>query len=505
MDTSLMSDVFAHIITFLVFCATIVFAVRFLHRQYQLPPGPWGLPFVGCLFHLGKRPEKTFNDWVKVYGNLFSVRLGTELVVILNSQQAIKDAYIKNASTFSARPSNTVNARLSNRKGLIDAPWPDWKSVRTLSTKILQDLGISRTSTEQRIYEESEYLLNALRQLNGVPTDVSHVLMNAVSNIMCSIVFGRRFDYDDQDFKDLLLSNHVVMTKLQGSALLTFIPILWYAPMPFKKELHHHYKKLVDDVKTIIKKFRHASKNKPLSESFVNAYMTREEEYRNSKPESKYIKQHFLGDQEHLHMTVVNLFAAGTHTTAIGLLWTILFLCLNQDIQERCFNEIKDNIGLENAPSYSDKQKLPYIEAVIMEVHRRASIVPLGLLHAVSDDVEVYGYTIPKGTMVMSNLWAVHKDEKNWERPEEFDPSRFLDGHDEIVNSERILPFSIGPRDCVGSQLAKIEFFLFLTRLLQVFKFQLPDDVRPSLDGNPGLVNTPDDFKVIASIRKQKG
>ncbi|XP_070569292.1 cytochrome P450 2U1-like [Ptychodera flava] len=499
MDTS---DTFVHIITFFVFCLTVALSVRFLRQHDRLPPGPWGLPFVGCIFHLDKRPEKTFNDWAKVYGDLFSVRLGTELVVILNSQQAIKDAYVKNASNFSARPSNTVTARLSNRKGLADAPWPDWKNIRSLSIKILQDLGMARNSTEQRIYEESEYLLNALRQLNGVPTDVSHILMNAVSNIMCSMVFGRRFDYDDQDFKDLLLSNHIVMTKLQGSAPLTFIPILWYIPMPFKKELHHHYKKRKDYVKTIIKKFRFARKSNPLPESFVSAYMSREEEYRNSKPGSKHFLQHFLGDPEHLPMIVLNLFAAGTHTTAIGLLWTILFLCLNQDIQERCFNEIKDNIGLENAPSYSDKQKLPYIEAVIMEVHRRASIVPLGLLHAVSDDVQVYGYTIPKGTMVMANLWAVHMNEKNWERPEEFDPSRFLDDNGEIVNSERILPFSIGPRDCVGSQLAKVEFFIFLTRLLQVFKFQLPDDVHPSLEGNPGLVNAPDDFKIIASLRQ---
>ncbi|XP_070567861.1 cytochrome P450 2U1-like [Ptychodera flava] len=435
MDTSDMSDVLAHTITFLVFCATIAFAVRFLHRQYRLPPGPLGLPFVGCLFHLGKRPEKTFNDWAKLYGDLFSVRLGSELVVILNSQQAIKDAYVKNASKFSARPSYSVNARVSNRKGLISAPWPDWKRIRTLSMKILQDLGFARTSTEQRIYEESEYLLNAMRQLDGVPTDVSHVLMNAVSNILCSMLFGRRFDYDDQEFKNLLLSNHMIMTKVQGSALLTFIPILWYAPLTVKKELHHHYKKLLDYVDTTIKKIGHERINIPSFESFVSAYMTREEEYRNSEPGNKHTMQHFLRDPEHLLMTVAGIFAAGTHTTATGLLWTILFLCLNQDVQERCFNEIKDNIGLDNAPSYNDKQKLPYIEAVIMEVHRRANIVPLGLLHAVSDDIIFYGYTIPKGTMVMSNLWAVHMDKENWERPEEFNPSRFLDDNGEIVNS----------------------------------------------------------------------
>ncbi|XP_070569293.1 cytochrome P450 2U1-like [Ptychodera flava] len=192
---------------------------------------------------------------------------------------------------------------------------------------------MARHSTEQRIYEESEYLLNALRQLNGVPTDVSHVLMNAVSNIMCSMVFGRRFDYDDKDFKDLLLSNHMVMTKLQASALLTFIPILWYAPMPFKRELRHHFEKIIDYAKREISKFRHSTKNEPLPESFISAYIRREDEYRKSKSEGKESVQHFLEDPEHLQWTVVNLFTAGTHTTAISLSWVLLFLCLNQDVQ----------------------------------------------------------------------------------------------------------------------------------------------------------------------------
>ncbi|XP_070567864.1 cytochrome P450 2U1-like [Ptychodera flava] len=341
---------------------------------------------------------------------------------------------------------------------------------------------------EQRIREEVVHLVKNLRALNGGPTDVSQLIMNAVSNVTCHMLFGKRYDYEDKNFRNLLQSCHRMMTGLQSSAMLTYIPILWYSPMPFKNELRHHYQKVIDYTKRVVEECRLAESDEFLPTSFVDAYLEWERDHENTKCEGVENSKRFLGEPEHLSVTVLNLFTTGTTITATSIVWTLLFLCQNQDVQERCFNEIKDNIGLEVAPAYHDMRRLPYIEAVTMEVHRRASLMPLGLPHAVSDDVEVYGYTIPKGTMVMSNLWAVHMDEKNWERPEKFDPSRFLDDN--------------GPRDCIASQFAEMEFFLMLSRLVQVFKFKLPDDdLVPSADGNPGLINAPDNFKIICASR----
>ena len=87
---------------------------------------------------------------------------------------------------------------------------------------------------------------------------------------------------------------------------------------------------------------------------------------------------------------------------------------------------------------------MPYVEATIMEIQRVADIVPLGIPHSVLEDVEFRGYTIPKGTTVMSNLYAVHNDERIWDQPDVFKPSRFLDDDGRVLRREELIPFGIG-------------------------------------------------------------
>lgn len=96
------------------------------------------------------------------------------------------------------------------------------------------------------------------------------------------------------------------------------------------------------------------------------------------------------------------------------------------------------------APTLEDKQRMPYIEAVLHEILRFCNIVPLGIFRATSQDAKVNGYTIPKGTMVITNLYSVHFDEKYWNDPGVFSPERFLDSSGNFVRREAFLPFSLG-------------------------------------------------------------
>lgn len=96
------------------------------------------------------------------------------------------------------------------------------------------------------------------------------------------------------------------------------------------------------------------------------------------------------------------------------------------------------------APTLEDKQRMPYVEAVLHEVLRFCNIVPLGIFRATSQDAHVNGYTIPKGTMVITNLYSVHFDEKYWNDPGVFLPDRFLDSNGNFVRREAFLPFSLG-------------------------------------------------------------
>ncbi|KAK2169207.1 hypothetical protein LSH36_12g36072 [Paralvinella palmiformis] len=119
-----------------------------------------------------------------------------------------------------------------------------------------------------------------------------------------------------------------------------------------------------------------------------------------------------------------------------------------------------------------DRKKLPFTEASILEIQRLADIVPLGIPHAVTEDVQFRGYFIPKDTLVLSNMYSVHMNPELWPEPEKFKPERFLQRGMKVEKKE-LIPFSVGKRVCLGESLARAELFLSLSsdlRLIILFQ-----------------------------------
>ncbi|XP_065738859.1 vitamin D 25-hydroxylase isoform X2 [Phocoena phocoena] len=163
--------------------------------------------------------------------------------------------------------------------------------------------------------------------------------------------------------------------------------------------------------------------------------------------------------------------------------------------------EIDLIIGPSGTPSWDDKCKMPYTEAVLHEVLRFCNIVPLGIFHATSEDAVVRGYSIPKGTTVITNLYSVHFDEKYWRDPEVFYPDRFLDSSGYFAKKEALVPFSLGRRHCLGEQLARMEMFLFFTTLLQRFHLHFPHELVPNLKPRLGMTLQPQPYLICTERR----
>ena len=138
-----------------------------------------------------------------------------------------------------------------------------------------------------------------------------------------------------------------------------------------------------------------------------------------------------------------DMFISSTETTLTSLKWIILYLAQYQDVQDKVRKEIVDVLQ-EKTLEMSDVPKLPYTQAVLTEVSRIRTIIPLGFPHLADEDVYVDGVKIDKGQMIMPLLWAIHMDPEVWDRPEEFRPERFLDDEKKFVSSELILPFQSG-------------------------------------------------------------
>ncbi|KAL3053724.1 hypothetical protein OYC64_006114 [Pagothenia borchgrevinki] len=231
---------------------------------------------------------------------------------------------------------------------------------------------------------------------------------------------------------------------------------------------------------------------------FVDAFLTR----KLSLEEAGDKDSHY--NDENLAYSVINLFAAGTDTTANTLQWSLLFMAKYPQFQDKVQEELSRVIGSRQARA-EDRKNLPYTDAVIHETQRLANIVPMAVLHRTSQDVTFQGYFIKEGTCVLPLLTSVLYDESEWETPHTFNPSHFLDKEGEFIRRDASMPFSAGRRMCPGESLARMELFLFFTFLLVRFRFTPPPGVtEDELDLTPvvGFILTPSPHELCAVSRQ---
>ena len=201
-----------------------------------------------------------------------------------------------------------------------------------------------------------------------------------------------------------------------------------------------------------------------------------------------------------LTQVMTDMFSAGEETVKTCLMWSFVYLLRHPEVMKRVQEELDAVVGRLRMPSIDDQQHLPYTEATICEVLRRSSLVPLGTFHATSKTTTLGGYTIPENTTVIPLLYACHMDPKQWDNPEGFDPTRFIDSEGGIKKPAQFMPFSVGRRMCLGQVLAKWELFLFFTSILHVFDVTLPEgEPMPSMDGELTTTYSPKPFKVRLS------
>ncbi|XP_072043211.1 cytochrome P450 2U1-like [Amphiura filiformis] len=164
-------------------------------------------------------------------------------------------------------------------------------------------------------------------------------------------------------------------------------------------------------------------------------------------------------------------------------------------IQDRIHQELDAVVGRNRLPRLADEKDLPYTCATLLEAQRMGSVVAFGSPHVCGEDTTLGPYAIPKGTVVVANLWAIHYDPDLWPNPDEFNPERFLDEDGVLQKNEELIPFSTGLRMCPGEHLAKMELYIFFTHLLHQFTIKKPANTPPlSLKGLNYFAHRPGPF-----------
>ncbi|OAD52306.1 Cytochrome P450 18a1 [Eufriesea mexicana] len=486
--------------TFLVFLGVLLVArcLQWLRYVRSLPPGPWGVPVFGYLPFLKGDVHLQYGELAKKYGPMFSARLGTQLVVVLSDHRTIRDTFRR--EEFTGRP-HTEFINILGGYGIINTEGAMWKDQRKFLHDKLRGFGMTymgggKKIMESRIMREVKTFLRGLASEQGTPTDVSASLGMSISNVICSIIMGVRFQHGDDRFKrfmDLIEEGF----KLFGSmAAVNFIPVMRYLPclQKVRNKISENRAEMADFFQEAVDQHR-ATFDESTVRDLVDAYLL---EIEKAKGEGR-AKMLFEGKNHDRQMQQIlgDLFSAGMETVKTTLEWAMILMLHHPDAATAVQEELDQVVGKSRMPALEDLPFLPITEATILEVLRRSSIVPLGTTHATTRDVTLHGYTIPAGSQVVPLLHAVHMDPELWEEPEEFRPSRFLSAEGKVQKPEYFMPFGVGRRMCLGDVLARMELFLFFSSLMHTFELRSPQGSSlPSLRGNAGVTVTPDPFDV---------
>lgn len=499
---SQLSSVWSNITILGVFLTVFTLLVDFMKRRRtwsRYPPGPASLPFVGTMLSVDfHNPPHSFGQLQKKFGNIFSLQNCWTNVVVLNGYKAVKEALVHKSEDFADRPSFPIYEHMGygeNSEGIVVAKYGHvWKEQRRFALSTLRNFGMGKKSLEERVVEEAGFLCSEIKSKEGKSFDIHVLLNNAICNMICSIVFGDRFDYGDETFHKLsqLLQNSLNEETGFLPQLLNVVPALVRIP-GVPQKVFRAQKEFMDFIDVVIEK--HMKTLDPAYTRDLTDVFLKEMEKGKTAEENGF-------HHSNLRLVAIDLFTAGSETTSTTLRWGLLYMLLHPEIQSKVQAEIDKVIGRERPPSMKDQANMPYTNAVVHEVQRIGDIVPLAIPHRTYRDTEVQGFFIPKGTTVIANLSSVLKDETVWEKPNEFYPEHFLNADGQFVKPEAFLPFSAGRRACLGEQLARMELFLFFITLLQKFTFVLPEDQsRPRQDAHFALTYSPHPFLLRALPR----
>uniref|UniRef100_U5EUU5 Putative cytochrome n=1 Tax=Corethrella appendiculata TaxID=1370023 RepID=U5EUU5_9DIPT len=463
-----------------------------------LPPGPWGVPIFGYLTFIGHEKHTQYMNLAKKYGSLFSAKLGAQLTVVISDYKILREAFKKDV--FTGRPHSPLLKTLGGF-GIINSEGKLWKEQRRFLHEKLRHFGMTylgqkKQQMQTRIMTEVHELISALNDLNGQSIDISSLLSLSVSNVICNIMMSVRFSLNDPKFQRFNFLIEEGMRLFGEIQIIDFIPSIQYLPVSInaKQKIARNREEMFDFYREVINdhKLKFDSNN---IRDLIDTYL---DEINKAKLEGR-DEELFAGkDSEIQIMQVIgDLFSAGMETIKTTLLWLNVFMLRHPDAMQRVQDELDQVIGRNRLPTIEDVPYLPITETTILEVMRISSIVPLATTHSPTCDVIINGYKIPAGSHVVPLINGVHMDPTLWEKPEEFNPSRFLNSEGKVHKPEYFIPFGVGRRMCLGDVLARMELFLFFSSLMHTFTISLPEgEPMPSLKGNVGVTISPQAFKV---------
>lgn len=452
--------------------------VLFFNREKRkLPPSPMpAIPVIGHL-HLLKPPmHRTLQKLSEKAGPIFSLRFGSRLVVVVSSHVVVEECFTKNDVVLANRPRTIIGKYIGyNYTVLTGAPYGEhWRNLRRLST--VEIFSSARLNVFQSIrHDEIKLMLQKLYRKSKrdyARVQVKPIFSNLTLNVIMRMVAGKRLFGQDEDneearqFQELIKE---IFTYGGLSSPADFFPLLrWIDYQDFQKNLARVSGKMDAKLQGLIDEQRCNRGTNSMIDHLISLQESQPEYYTDSI----------------IKGIITVMLLAGTDTSSVTIEWAMSALLNHPEKLQKARAELDSVVGDDRLVDESDLSKLPYIHNIISETMRLFPATPLLVPHESSQDCEIHGYDVPKGTILLVNAWAVHRDPKIWDDPTSFKPERFEDGQ---VGTPKLIPFGMGRRSCPGSGLALKVIGLALGSLIQCFEWRRLDEELVDLSEGKGI------------------
>lgn len=388
-----------------------------------------------------------FVEWLKDrYGDMVFVGFGEQKFYIIGDPQWATEVLVsKNQSFIKDQATRDISQITGN--GLLTSHGDHWKRQRKLAAPALKRKHIAHYATQ--MVETTKSHSKTYGHL-----DTHHVLeemMSITLDIVVRTLFNVSIPSQQEAFKEAIDTLFEDFDRQKHS--------FWrFVPRPMQR--HHidafeRAKQAVDDlVYHVIKTRRQEEPGDDLLSMLIQA-----------QDESG---QGMTDEQ--LRDEVITMFIAGHETTALTLTYALYELGHRPQLQAQIHEELDAIIG-SDAPNVTHVRQLPLLDALIKESLR---LYPpaWAMGRQAIEDVQIGPWHVPEGSQVILSPWNMHRDERWFDRPLEFDPTRWLDGLEKQLPRHAYMPFGGGQRICIGNHFAKMEAILILATILQQYRIK---------------------------------
>ncbi|KAF8450341.1 cytochrome P450 [Boletus edulis BED1] len=447
------------------------------------PPGPKGLPLIGNIADMPSvKPWLTFTEWGRKYGDISHVEVLGQHIIILNNVKVAMEMLDKKSSSYSDRPVLPMGGELVGWKNtLVLLPYGDrFREYRKNFARVIGSRAAMDTYHPTEEIETHRFLQRVLAK----PAELSQHVRHTAGAIILRISHGYEVKEHQDPFIDLAdrAVDQFSMSTATGAFMVDVIPSLAYVPdwfpgASFKTKANEWRVTLEEMVQKPYQFVKDQMAAGIAPESFVSNLLE---------------GRRLSAEEEHI-----------VRWSSASLYSGILFLALTlfPDVQKKAQAEIDAVIGPDRLPNFTDRDSLPYVEALAKEVLRWNVVVPLAVPHRVAEDDVHDGYYIPKGTLVIPNVWFMLHDPRTYSEPNEFRPERFLarDGKEPETDPRSI---------CFGLHLADASVWISVAMSLAAFDvskiIENGVEVTPEIDPSSGTISHPKPFKCAIKPRSAK-